>query len=72
MGITTYKAQSRNSATFCVQLVYTQLFALVYIGRATVRMGTHAPAAYSEVAVNTTAVHCAVSVHTPTVLPAFF
>ena len=68
MGVTTYQPRSRISATFCVQLVYTQLLALVYIGRATVGIGTHAPAAYSEVAASTTAVPCTVSVHTLAVL----
>ena len=56
MGVTTHQPRSRISATFCVQLVYTQLLALVYIGRATVGTGTHTPAAYSEVAASTTVV----------------
>ena len=68
MGVTTYQPRSRISATFCVQLVYTQLLGLVYMGRATVGTGTHTPAAYSEVTASTTAVPCTVSADVPTVL----
>ena len=34
--------------------------------------GTHVPAAYFDVAANTTAIPCTIDVHTPAVLPGYF
>ena len=65
MGVATHQLWSRISAAFCVQPVYTTGSTCIHRHM----VGTHAPAAYSNVAANTTAVPCTVSVHVPTVLP---
>ena len=55
---------SRISAAFCVQSVYRTVITCIH-GHT---VGTHAPAAYFDVAANTTAIPCTVSWHTWTVL----
>ena len=65
MGVTTHQPQSRISAAFDVQPVYTQL--LCYI-----TLHIHFPAVYSNVATDTSAVPCKVSAYALTVLPGCF
>ena len=58
----------------CHRVVYHKMETLSYISSyITVSacihtVGTHAPAAYSDVAANTTTIPCTEDVHTPTVL----
>jgi len=67
-GVAMHQPWCRISAVLCVQSVYTTTLTSVSACIHRQMVGTHVPAACSNVAANTTAVPCTIGVHTPTIL----